>query len=79
MMLISAAAIHQLLIASLSIDHTTFDDVYHQQEMVVMVAVADDKLEGLRPPTRAYGNETQHRETAVIIWHAHQFARRFLW
>jgi hypothetical protein len=36
MMLISAAAIHRLLIALLSIHRTTFDDVYHRQEMVVI-------------------------------------------
>jgi hypothetical protein len=49
------------MIALLSINHTTFDDVYHRQEMVVMAAVADDKLEGLRSPTRAYSNETQQQ------------------
>ncbi len=41
------------------------DDVYRQQETAAGAA-ADNKLEGPRPSTRDYGDETQHRETAEI-------------
>ena len=43
------------------------NDVYCQQETVVVAAVAaavEDELEGPRPPTRDYGNERQRREMA---------------
>ena len=41
------------------------DDVYRRQETAA-AAEADDKLEGPRPSTRDYCNETQQRETAEI-------------
>jgi hypothetical protein len=69
---IAADAIHRLSIASLSIDRTSGDDVYCQQETAAaaaVAAVAFDKLEGPRPPTRDYGDETQQRQTAVTSWH----------
>ena len=77
---IAADAIHRLSIASLSIDRTSGDDVYCQQETAAaaaVAAVAVDKLEGPRPPTRDYGDETQQQETAVTSWHPKsEFSRR---